>query len=32
MPAPILIGSGLAIGMGLAMLVVFAVSRRSRTA
>jgi hypothetical protein len=31
-PAPVLIGSGLAIGMGLAMLVVFAVSRRSRPA
>lgn len=28
-PRPVLIGAGLAVGMGLAMLVVFAVSRRS---
>lgn len=31
-PRPVLIGAGLAIGMGLAMLVVFPVGRRSRTA
>ncbi len=31
-PDPVLIGAGLAIGMGLAMLVVFAVTRRSRVA
>jgi hypothetical protein len=31
-PRPVLIGAGLAIGMGLAMLIVFAASRRSRTA
>ena len=31
-PRPVLIGAGLAVGMGLAMLVVFAASRRSRTA
>ncbi|MGI8806482.1 MAG: sialidase family protein [Acidimicrobiales bacterium] len=30
-PRPVLIGAGLAIGMGLAMLLVFAASRRSRT-
>jgi hypothetical protein len=31
-PTPILIGAGLAIGMGLAMLIVFGASRRSRAA
>jgi hypothetical protein len=31
-PGPILIGAGLAIGMGLSMAVVYLVSRRSRTA
>ncbi len=31
-PSPVLIGAGLAIGMGLAMIVVAAVSRRSRAA
>ena len=31
-PRPVLIGAGLAVGMGVAMLVVFAAGRRSRTA
>jgi len=31
-PTPVLIGAGLAIGMGLAMLAVYAVSRRNRAA
>ena len=31
-PRPVLTGAGLAVGMGLAMLLVFAAGRRSRTA
>lgn len=31
-PIPVLIGAGLAVGMGLAMLIVFAVTRRSQAA